>query len=46
VETLGLEKTPLGMAKKVVGSALLSALALAAALLAPALGLVVSLNNP
>jgi hypothetical protein len=44
VETLGLEKTPLGMAKKVVGSAFLSP-ALAAALLAPTLGLVVSRNN-
>jgi hypothetical protein len=43
VETLGLEKTP--MAKKVVGSAFLSPLALAAALLAPALGLVASRNQ-
>jgi hypothetical protein len=46
VETLGLEKTSLGMAKKVARSAFLSSVALAAALLAPALGLVVSLNNP
>jgi hypothetical protein len=45
VETLGLEKTPLGMAKKVVGSAFLSSVALAAALLASALGLVVSANE-
>ena len=45
METLGLEKTRLGMAEKVVGSAFLSALALAAALLAPALGLVGSRNK-